>query len=194
MQLHLPDERLKLCRLVEAVVEDHFGFQNHGLYFGVNYVKPVGKPLERIQVQGTLHFLALGSPFTAFAQDDGPSWFRIAANDLAEELAKRLRLRQSIELEFVGIGTVVHGAVFDNKYGSLRTPVPDSIDEPDALGRTALWRAAHRGYEHQVAELLNAGASPNIVGPNGKTLLEQAMSGELDIEIAIALLDNRQVT
>jgi ankyrin repeat protein len=73
---------------------------------------------------------------------------------------------------------VVHPGVTADNW-AYATAVPADINEKDGLGRTALWRAAFRGYADQVIELLEAGADASLPGPDGRTLLEHARQGAL---------------
>ena len=98
---------------------------------------------------------------------------------VGEELRRRLRLRQAVEFEFVSVGRVVHPGVTDDNWRDA-TAVPADINEKDLLGRTALWRPAFRRYSNQVTELLDAGADPNLPGPDGRTLLDHALQGKLE--------------
>ena len=54
------------------------------------------------------------------------------------------------------------------------TQDPTTIDQPDALGRTALWWAARNGDTAEVERLVSAGADPNTADIDGETPLHVA--------------------
>jgi ankyrin repeat protein len=84
-------------------------------------------------------------------------------------------LRSRVDVEFIAIRAAEHeGVVFDNVLASMTPVASDDIDRRDALGRTALMRAAARGYDRQVEQLLEAGADPNVVDDRGRCILELA--------------------
>lgn len=64
-----------------------------------------------------------------------------------------------------------------------------AVDERDGEGRTRLERAARRGQAHLLARLLDAGADPGLVGPDGDTPLGSALAAGQDG--AAALLVHR---
>jgi ankyrin repeat protein len=92
---------------------------------------------------------------------------------IADEIRRRLRLRQSVEFQFADVHPIVHEGVQLDRFNAV-TAVPADINQQDQLGRTALWRAAARGYEHQVESLIEAGADPNVSGPHGNMPLDHA--------------------
>lgn len=106
-------------------------------------------------------------------------------------------LTSGVEVEFMAIRAAVHeGVLIDDVLASM-TPVPsaDDIDQRDALGRTALMRAAARGYDRQVEQLLEAGANPSVVDDRGRGALDVARGTWIIsmIEQAVALRNARAI-
>jgi ankyrin repeat protein len=164
-----------LKQLVEASVAEEFKLAERGLSFLVDEIDVAGTPPERLRVWATLHFLPLGSPFCCCEPSCHVPPYAEYMDRIADSLRRRMGLRQQVSLETVNIGNLVHpGAEFDD---ALTGRSPDThandIDHRDALGRTALMRAAVRGHDHVVEELLAAGASPTAVDCRGRGILEQ---------------------
>lgn len=53
----------ELTRLVQRAVDEVLGLPRDGLWLCIDAVEPVGRPLERLRVWSTFHFLIEGSPF-----------------------------------------------------------------------------------------------------------------------------------
>lgn len=178
MKLRSSRERERLKRLIEEIANQVFRLQRRGLLLCVEEIETRGRLPTDIRAWVNLHFLPVGSPFShteasihLFVPPDEP-------HPIGEALRLRLRLRQAVEFAFASIHGVVHPGVTADNW-AYATVVPADIDEKDGLGRTALWRAAFRGYADQVLELLEAGADASLPGPDGRTLLEHAWQGEL---------------
>jgi hypothetical protein len=172
--LKRPSHHLK--RLVEEVVSERFGLPSRGLALLVDAIEASGKPVERIRVWATLHFLSLGSPFYCGEPSCHVPLFGSHLDEIGDVMRRRLRLRSKVSVEFVTVGICIHdGVVFDDLLGARTPVVEDSadLDKRDALGRTALMRAAVRGYDRQVEQLLAAGADPNVRDSRGRGILEQ---------------------
>jgi hypothetical protein len=177
MKLRTPREQQRLRRLIEEIANQVFRLQQRGLLLCVEQVEASGRLPSEIRAWANLHFLPEGSPFSCteasihlFVPPDVP-------HPIGEELRRRLRLRQAVEFEFVSVHGVVHPGVTADNW-ACATSVRADINEKDQLGRTALWRAAFRGYADQVMELLETGADASLPGPDGRTLLEHARQGK----------------
>jgi ankyrin repeat protein len=99
-----------------------------------------------------------------------------------EAIQHRLCLDGEVLVNFRGIAAEVHeGVLFDDFNG--RSPGLDyyDIDARDALGRTALMRAAIRGHDYWVELLLEAGADPRVRDYEGRSILDRVRgrSGEI---------------
>ena len=151
----------------------------------------MGRPPELIQVWATLHFLPQGSPFCCCESQDHLGLFGECAARINDAVRRRLKLRQDAEVEFVGIAPLVHeGVQFDDlPMQTTSVPIDGDINGRDALGRTPLMRAAMRGYERQVQQLLEAGADVSIPDADGRNVLDIVRQGRVSIAIAW-LLEN----
>ena len=90
-------------------------------------------------------------------------------------------LRQHISIEFPAIQpSPVTGVTFDDPFAwTSPSTNPHDIEQKDNLGRTVLMRAAVRGYDRQVEELLKAGADPSVTDDRGRNILEQVPKGQI---------------
>jgi hypothetical protein len=164
-----------LKQLVETVVADEFNLRARGLSFFVDELNVSGSPPERLKLWATLHFLPLGSPFCCPEPACHVPLFGKYLDRVNDALRSRMGIRQPVSVEFsVNSNTTHEGVEFDNVF-SGRCPSTDlsNIDQKDALGRTALMRAAIRGHGHWVEELLAAGADPATVDNQGRGIIEQ---------------------
>jgi hypothetical protein len=164
-----------LKQLIEAVVADEFNLRARGLLFLVDELDVSGKPPERFKVWATLHFLPLGSPFCCVEPLCHVPLYAEYLDRVNDAIRRGMGIRQPISVEFVVDNNITHAGVeFDDVF-SGRSPNMDlsNIDERDALGRTALMRAAIRGHAHLVEELLAADADPTIVDNRGRGICEQ---------------------
>ena len=169
-----------LKHLVEAVVTEQFNLSQRGLAFLVDELEVSGRPPQRLRVWATLHFLPVGSPFCCGEPLDHVPLFAEYLDRVDDAIRRRMGILQEISTEFVAINvTSCSGVEFDDPFRATtpRGKDPDNIDEKDALGRTALMRAAIRGYDRQVEELLAAGADPGITDSRGRGILEQMPRG-----------------
>jgi len=130
-----------------------------GLLLHVEQIEIRGRVPTQIRAWANLHFLREGSPFSVTEADLQLFVAPDVPHPIGEEL--RRRLRQVVDFEFASLRPVVHPGVTTDRWG-YATSVPADINERDQLGRTALWRAAFRGYAEQVLELLEAGADAGI--------------------------------
>jgi hypothetical protein len=178
MKLRNSREKQRLRRLIEEIANDVFRLKRRGLLLCGEQIETRGRLPTEIRAWANLHFSPEGSPFCCteaschlFAPPDAP-------HPIGEELRRRLRLRQAVDFEFASLHGVVHPGVTADNW-AYATAVPADVNEKDQLGRTALWRAAFRGYADQVTELLEAGADARLPGPDGQTLLDHAREGKL---------------
>lgn len=75
-----------------------------------------------------------------------------------------------------------YSTCFDAQKGPAESPNGESPDDIDALGRTALWRAARAGDVAQVQRLLDAGADVSAADVDGETPLHAAArAGAVDV-------------
>jgi hypothetical protein len=178
MKLRNAREQERLKRLIEELANRIFHLKKRGLLLHVEQIEMRGRVPTEIRAWANLHFLRVGSPFSVTEADLQLFVAPDVPHPIGEELRRRLRLRQVVDFEFASLRPVVHPGVTTDRW-AYATSVPADINERDQLGRTALWRAAFRGYADQVVELLEAGADAGIPGPDGKTLLEHVRLGNL---------------
>ncbi|MFI5380611.1 MAG: hypothetical protein ACHRHE_15040 [Tepidisphaerales bacterium] len=171
--------RHHLKHLIEEIVATECRLAERGLAFIIDEIEVVGAPPQRLKVWATLHFLPLGSPFCC--REPGCHLFLYV--DRLERvngaLRRRLGLRQYVTIEFVDFGTVVCDGVEFDIDRPCSAPDPQDIDQRDALGRTALMRAAMRGYDYVIEDLLAAGADPSAVDHEGHSILDRVPRGNL---------------
>ncbi|MGA2500111.1 MAG: ankyrin repeat domain-containing protein [Tepidisphaeraceae bacterium] len=179
--------RHHLKHLVEEIVATECRLAERGLAFIIDEIEVIGAPPERLRVWATLHFLPLGSPFCC--REPGCHLFLYVdrLERVNDALRRRLGLRQDVSIEFVDFGAVVCDGVEFDMDGLCSAPDPQDIDQRDALGRTALMRAAMRGYDYVVEDLLAAGADPTAVDHEGRSILDRVGRGNLWI---ISLLED----
>jgi hypothetical protein len=164
-----------LKQLVESIVAEEFDLRRRGLSFLVDEIEVFGSPPERLKVWATLHFLPLGSPFCCRDAGCHVALYGALLERVNDALRRNMHLRQAVSAEFVvGCNTAHCGVEFDD-LSSGRCPSMDTsnVDKRDALGRTALMRAAVRGHCELAEELLAAGADPTVVDNRGRGILEQ---------------------
>jgi hypothetical protein len=190
--------RHHLKELVESAVADEYDLRRRGLFFVVDEIKVSGDPPNHLQVWATLHFLPLGSPFCCCETSCHVPLYAHFLERLNDIVRRRMKLQQSITLEFVAIGQTIHdGVEFDDCFTRHSSTIDASeIDKKDALGRTALMRAAIRGHGDLVEELLAAGANPATIDGRGSGILEQVKGGQIWIramlETALAQSPRRE--
>ena len=195
MKLRNRHERLRLQRLIEQVATDVYRLRERGLMLHIEQLEAPGRLPSTIRVWANLHFLPQGSPFCCTEPDCHLFYLPWIfghhvdpADSLEAHLRRRLGLRQEIRVAFGPVHRVIHPGVRVDRADEI-TEVPADVNEKDQMGRTALWRAATRGYVEQVASLLEAGANAAIPGPAGKTLLEMAGEGRLRDGMIAALIE-----
>ena len=159
--------------LVEQIVSEQGNLPAHGLAFLVDEIEVFGKPPERLKVWATLHFLPLGSPFCCGEPLCHLCFHGERLERINEAIRHRMGLRQAVSVEFASIGVCYQAGVeFDDFSGRCASTDVRDVDRQDALGRTALMRAAVRGHLDVVEELLAAGADPSIVDHRGRSILD----------------------
>jgi hypothetical protein len=167
------DYRLRVS--LEQLVNETRHLSERGLRFAVDEIELIGRPLQRVTVWASLHFLPLGSPYCC-----SEPWCHVGfeQDQLMQSLREQLCARQTFGLEFRAVRPVVHsGVMFDDPLTGKSAAIDYyDIDRRDALGRTALIRAAERGHDYLVEELLDAGANPLIPDAQGRTALECALA------------------
>jgi hypothetical protein len=166
--------QLRLKALIEGIVTEECRLPPRGLFFLVQELEVKGNPPEQIEVTGMLHFLPLGSPFCCMDADCHLCLFADRLETVSELVRNRLHLRQAVQLQFTHIGVSAHDGVEFDDWNTGRSPSLDwgDVDRRDALGRTELWRAAARGYDRLVEDLLAAGADPRVTDSQGRNILE----------------------
>jgi hypothetical protein len=176
-------------RLVEEAVSERFDLEQRGLAFFVDELDVQGTPPERIAVWASLHFLPKGSPFCCCEPSCHVPPLPQYRDDVNDAVRRRMGLRSSVVVEFMAVRPAVReGVEFDDVLAGI-TPIErgGDIDQRDLLGRTALMRAAARGYDRQVEELLAAGADPSVIDGSGRGVLEQARAGWIIVMLEQAL-------
>ena len=150
--------RHHLKHIVEEVIAEEFKLVIRGLALFVDEIEVGGRPPERFRVWATLHFLPLGSPFCCCEPDCHVPLFGERLDRLNDAIRRQMGLQQEISIEFVSIQpSTVTGVKFDDPFtGSSFAANPHDIDQKDNLGRTSLMRAAVRGYDRQMEELLKS--------------------------------------
>lgn len=164
-----------LKQLLEGTIAEEFKLQMRGLAFFVDEIEINGRRPERIRAWATLHFLPLGSPFCCCEPLCHLPLFGGRLDRLNDAIRRKMGLQQEISIEFVAIQPAPAADVgFDNRFtGHSRSTNRRDVDQRDGLGRTALMRAAVRGYDREVEELLKAGADPSATDNQGRGILEQ---------------------
>jgi hypothetical protein len=171
----------RLRQLIEGIVTEECSLSGRELRFSVDELAVSGQPPERIRVWATLHFLPSGSPFCCQEPECHLGLWAERLGRVNETLCHRLHLQQKVEAQFVSLGIAFHeGVEFDDPLTG-RAPSLDwrEVDRRDALGRTALMRAATRGHAHLAEELLTAGADPGAADQKGRCILDLVPQGEL---------------
>jgi ankyrin repeat protein len=183
-----------LKRLVETVVADEFNLQARGLSFFVDELDVFGNPPERLKVWATLHFLPLGSPFCCVEPCCHVPLYGERLDRLNDALRRSMSIRHPVSVEFtVNSNATRAGVEFDDVFsGRCPTTNLSNIDARDALGRTALMRAAIRGHAHLVEELLAGGADPSAVDNRGRGIVEQARTNTWIVTICEEALAKRK--
>jgi hypothetical protein len=180
--------RHHLKQLVELVVNDEFNLRARGLLFMVDELEVFGSPPERFKVWATLHFLPPGSPFCCAEPLCHLPLHGKGLDRVNDALRRSMGIQQPVSMEF-SVGYTAHAGVEFDDMSSRCCPGVDltDIDKRDALGRTALMRAAVRRHSEWVDELLAAGADPTVVDNSGRGIIEQVGKGAAwEIEEAIA--------
>lgn len=187
-----------LKQLLEGVIAEDFKLRMRGLAFFVDEIEVEGRPPERIRAWATLHFLQLGSPYCCSEPLCHLPLFGERLDRLDDAIRRQMGLQQKISVELVAIRPAPAADVrFDNLF-TAHSPcsIPRDIDQKDGLGRTALMRAAVRGHDREVEELLKAGADPSATDNQGRSILEQLPTGRVWIiamlEGAIGRSDSRK--
>jgi hypothetical protein len=186
MQFDSKKNSLRLKRLFESAITEEFKLDERGLLFEIKRIKTSGNPLNRIVAWADLHFLREGSPFCCSEPTCHVPLDSKQIAQISDRIRRCLKLQQPITIDIVKVQAVLHNDVVLDRPGS-DTFVPERIDERDQLGRTALWRAATRGYLSQVEELLHSGANTTIPGPFGKTLSDLIAENRLNTSIIVVL-------
>ena len=189
VQIHLLRRRKRHQRnknrlqlLIQEIVTDYGNLPRKGLRFVVDELETIGRPLQRIDLWATLHFLPLGSPFCCSEPCCRLPVIGRRLLDINEAMRRHLQSRQEITVDFKGIAAHIHPEVlFDDCNGKSPTLDYYDIDARDALGRTALMRAALRGHNHIVESLVEAGADPTIRDKEGRTAIEQVRGRRMSI-------------
>ena len=103
---------LRLRQLLERAVQETLSPIRSGLLLSVDHVVVRGRPPERIEAWATLHFLESGSPYCCVEpRCHLPLPEAIPA--VAESVRCALRLRSTVEIEFVRIGSFSHRGAQD---------------------------------------------------------------------------------
>lgn len=176
-----------LKQLVESVVADQFNLQVRGLLFLIDELNVLGSRPKHLKVWATLHFLPLGSPFCCCEPMCHALLHGAHLQRVNEELRRSMGILQTVSAEFaLQINTTHAGVEFDDpRSGSCRSLDPLHLDQRDALGRTALMRAAVRGHGHLVEEMPAGGADPTTIENRGRGITEQVPKGQTWIIAAI---------
>ncbi len=91
----------ELKRLIERAVADICVMPRPGLYFCVDEVAVHGRPLERLEVWATLHFLPEGSPFCC---GESGCHLGLRSGDytrrVSDHVRRAMHLRQDLTVDF----------------------------------------------------------------------------------------------
>ncbi|MDP9174379.1 MAG: ankyrin repeat domain-containing protein [Planctomycetota bacterium] len=159
---------------------EEFNLAARGLSFFVDQLELFGSPPARLKVWATLHFLPLGSPFCCVEPLCHMPLYGEHLERVNDAVRRGMGIRQAVSVTFsVNSGTVLSGVEFDDVFSGRGPDLdPSKIDQRDALGRTALMRAAVRGHIHLVEALLARGANPVVMDHRGRGIMEQMPRGE----------------
>jgi hypothetical protein len=109
----------ELTRLVQRAVDDVLGLPDGRLWLCIDAVEPVGRPLERLRVWSTLHFLLEGSPFCCGESGCHLRIFGQRQAAIDEHVRLAMGLRQPVAVEIRGrIALNYHDGVWFH-YGQL---------------------------------------------------------------------------
>jgi hypothetical protein len=158
-------------RILEAAFEDLFQLSPRGLTLDVASLEAKGSPIYAIHAAATLYFLPVGSPFCC--QEPGchiPLFIPERQRRLDERIASDLELTQEVNVKMEGIRCVaIRDVVFEYSQPSFPS---GNVDARDGMGRTALIRAAQRGYDDLFTQLMEAGADIHLRDHKGKTAFD----------------------
>ncbi|WZO97889.1 hypothetical protein EP7_004941 [Isosphaeraceae bacterium EP7] len=108
----MPEKRSQheFKRLVELAVADTCNLPRPGLWFCSDEVEAIGRPLDRLKVRATLHFLPAGSPFCC-GEPGCHLGFGELSEGIGDHIRRAMRLRQALTVDFGQIGVNVHPGV-----------------------------------------------------------------------------------
>lgn len=93
-------KHFEIQRAIEATVAEVCQLDGRGLWFGVDQVEVIGRPIERIKVWATLRFLIEGSPFCCGEPGCHLGLFGDRLAEINEHLSSELRLENTAMVEF----------------------------------------------------------------------------------------------
>ena len=99
----------ELKRLVEEAVREECSLAR-GLWFSVDEIETRGNPVGKIRVWATLHFTSEGSPYCCGEPECHLDLIR-KSEPVADRIQLQMNLKQSVELEMVGVAVSYHDGV-----------------------------------------------------------------------------------
>jgi len=106
--LNLRISNSELILLLEVVVREVGGFAECGVWFSVDAIETTGTPIRSLRAWATLRYLPAGSPFRDYFAEE---WVRSMNSKIEKELQFKLDMRQSISIDWVYVGGVIHAGV-----------------------------------------------------------------------------------
>ena len=182
MQEVVKHSKNKIKEYLESAVSSECRATERGLWFCVDELEASGKPVDKIRVWATLHYLPSGSPFNNTDPNKTLWLFEDRLQRIQDSVSSAFGLRQTIKIEFIAINANVHQDVIDMEsfYLSALMSKPKDINRCSADGITPLMYYAGIMPQQSIVDLLlRYGADPLAKDSKGKAVLDYASQANL---------------